>query len=86
LIENDGGGEEVGAEDGKKEKNPSPSVANMIQPSTTPPTLINLIRRLPKNLQSMMLQKGNEFKKGKRKRSTCEDDESNKIINFVKTF
>ncbi len=50
--ENDGGGEEVGAEDGKKEKKSRPSVANMIQPSPTPPTLINLIRRLPKNLQS----------------------------------
>jgi hypothetical protein len=31
--ENDGGGEEVGVEDGKKEKFPRPSVANLIQPS-----------------------------------------------------
>ena len=46
--ENDGGGEEAGVEDGKKEKFPRPSVANLIQPSPTPPTLINLIRRLPK--------------------------------------
>jgi hypothetical protein len=80
--ENDGGGEEVGAENGKKEKNPRPSVANLIQPSPTPPTLINLIRTLPKNLQSMMLEKGNKFKKGKRKRSTCEDNKSNKILNY----
>ena len=80
--ENDGGGEEVGAEDGKKEKFPRPSVANLIQPSPTPPTLINLIRTLPKNLQSMMLEKGNKFKKGKRKRSTCEDNKSNKILNY----
>jgi hypothetical protein len=86
VDENDGGGEEVGAEDGKKEKNPRPSVANMIQPSPTPPILMNLITRLPKNLQSMMLQKGNKFKKGKRKRSTYEDDESNKIINCIKTY
>ncbi len=33
-----------------------------------------------------MLQKGNIFKKGKRKKSTFEDDESNKIINCVKTY
>ncbi len=54
-----------------REKILRPDVANLIQPSPTPPTLINLIRRLPKNLLSMMLQKGNKFKKGKRKRSTC---------------
>jgi hypothetical protein len=41
--ENDGGGEEVGTEDGKKETNPRPSVANMIHSSPTPPTFINLI-------------------------------------------
>jgi hypothetical protein len=41
--ENDGGGEEVVVEDGKKKKNPRPSVANLILPSPTPPTLINLI-------------------------------------------
>ncbi len=46
--ENDGCGEEVVAEDGKKKKNLKPSVANLIIPSPTPPTLINLIRRLPK--------------------------------------
>ncbi len=46
--ENNGGGEEVVAEDGKKEKFPRTSVANLILPSSTPPTLINLIRRLPK--------------------------------------
>ncbi len=34
----------------------------------------------------MMLQKGNKFKKGKRKRSTCEDDELTEIINLVKTY
>jgi hypothetical protein len=34
----------------------------------------------------MMLQKGNKFKKGKRKRSTCEDEESNKKINCIKTY
>ncbi len=84
--ENDGGGEEVGAEDGKKEKFPRPSVANLIQPSPTPPTLINLIRTLPKNLQSMMLEKENKFKKRKRKSSTCEDDELDKIINCIKTY
>jgi hypothetical protein len=82
----DGGGEDVGAEDGKKEKNPKPSVANPIQPSPTPPTLINLIKRLPTNLQSMMLQKRKKITKGKRKRSTFEDNESNKIINCVKTY
>jgi hypothetical protein len=52
--ENDGGGEEVGAKDGKKENFPRPTVANLIQPSLTPPTLMNLIRTLPKNLQSTM--------------------------------
>ncbi len=46
--ENDGGGEENGAEDGKKEKIPRPSGANLIQPSPTPPTLINLLRTLSK--------------------------------------
>jgi hypothetical protein len=46
--ENDEGGEEVVAKDGKKKKNSRPSVANLILPSSTPPTLINLIRRLPK--------------------------------------
>ncbi len=34
----------------------------------------------------MMLQKGNKFKKGKRKRSTCEDDKSNNNFNFIKTY
>jgi hypothetical protein len=34
----------------------------------------------------MMLQKGNKFKKGKKKRSTFEDDESNKFINCIKTY
>jgi hypothetical protein len=43
--ENNGGGEEVGAEDGEKEKIPRPSAANLIRPSPTPPTLINLIYR-----------------------------------------
>ncbi len=33
----------------------------------------------------MMLQKGNKFKKGKRKRSTFEDVESNQFINCIKT-
>ncbi len=55
--ENDGGGEEVGAEDDKKENFPRTSVANLIQPSPIPPTLINLIRTLSKNLQSMMIEK-----------------------------
>jgi hypothetical protein len=48
IDENDGGGEEVGAKDGKKEKFPRPSVANLIQPSQTPPILVNLMRRLLK--------------------------------------
>ncbi len=86
IDENDGGGEEVRAEDGKKEKIPRPSVANLIQPSPTPPTLINLMITLPKKKLSMMSEKRTNFKKGKRKRSTCEDDESNQIINCVKTF
>jgi hypothetical protein len=34
----------------------------------------------------MMLQKGNKFKKGKRKRSTFEEDKSNEFINCVKTY
>ena len=34
----------------------------------------------------MMLQKGNKFKKGKKKRSTFQDDESNKFINCIKTY
>ncbi len=33
----------------------------------------------------MMLHKGNKFKKGKRKRSTFKDDESDKFINCIKT-
>jgi hypothetical protein len=41
VDKNDRGGEEVGAEDGKKENFSRPSVANLIQPSPTPPTLIN---------------------------------------------
>jgi hypothetical protein len=82
--ENDGGGEEVGSEDGKKENNPRPYAANLIQPSPTPPTLINLIRRLPKSLQSMMLQKVYKFKKGERKRSAFKDVK--KVINCVKTY
>jgi hypothetical protein len=54
----------IGAEDGKRENFPRPSVANLIQPSPTPPTLFNLIRTLPNNLQSMMLQKGKQIQKG----------------------
>ncbi len=84
--EYDGSGEEVGAEDGEKEKNPRPSVANLIQPSPTPQTLSNLIRKLPTNLQSMMFQKGNKFKKGKRKGSTFKDNKSNKFTNCIKTY
>ena len=34
----------------------------------------------------MMLENGNKFKKRKRKRSTCEDDELNEIINCIKTY
>ncbi len=33
-----------------------------------------------------MLEKRNKFKKEKRKRSTCEDDELNEILNCVKTY
>ncbi len=33
-----------------------------------------------------MLERGNEFKKGKRKRSTCEDGKSNEILNCNKTY
>jgi hypothetical protein len=33
-----------------------------------------------------MLQKGNKFKRGKRKRSTFKDDEPNKFIDCVKMY
>ncbi len=64
--ENDGGGEEVGAEDGKKETFPRPSVANLIQPAPTPPTLINLIRTLPKKSSVYDVRKKKQIQKGEK--------------------
>jgi hypothetical protein len=63
--ENDGGCEEVGAEDGEKEKTRRPFVANLIQPSPTSPTLINVIRRLPKKSSVYDVTKREQIQKGK---------------------
>jgi hypothetical protein len=53
---------------------------------TNSPNLEQSYKKTSKNLQSMMLQRGNKFKKGNRKRSTFKDKELNEFIYYVKTY
>ncbi len=62
--ENDGGGEEVGAEDGKKENNPRPYVANLIQPSPTPPNLYQSYKKTSKKSSVYGVTKRKQIQKG----------------------
>ncbi len=50
------------------------------------PTLLGFLRKPPKDLQTLLLQKQTKTKTRKRKRTTVQDNESDVFTNCVKTY
>jgi hypothetical protein len=63
-VKNDEGGEEVEAEDGKKEKFPRPIVANLIQPFINSPNLDQSYKNTSKKSSVYDVTKSKQIQKG----------------------